>query len=223
MIKDSGERTRFDTGAVRDMHTGKGRMDLLPWEALVEVSKHCEEGALKYGERNCEKGIPIHSLIDSAFRHLAKYMMGMKDEPHLRAAYSPCIWKSNTLNFRTYQPEWRNRMNRAERRRAKKAGIPVKKEPVVNIKAADVQKIKQDASKEAADKAFLLMLGLPVMVLHDKFGFGPVRCERFTDAVLELYDSFEKGYVSLEDIHLTLKEETGITIVSDGRLKDRGN
>ena len=199
MIKDSGERTRFDTGAVRDMHTGKGRMDLLPWEALVEVSKHCEEGALKYGERNCEKGIPIG------------------------IAYSPCIWKSNTLNFRTYQPEWRNRMNRAERRRAKKAGIPVKKEPVVNIKAADVQKIKQDASKEAADKAFLLMLGLPVMVLHDKFGFGPVRCERFTDAVLELYDSFEKGYVSLEDIHLTLKEETGITIVSDGRLKDRGN
>lgn len=83
-------------------------------------------------------------------------------------------------------------MNRAERRRAKKTGIPIKKEPVVNIKAADVQKIKQDASKEAADKAFLLMLGLPVMVLHDKFGFGPVRCERFTDAVLELYDSFEK-------------------------------
>ena len=116
-----------------------------------------------------------------------------------------------------------NTMNRAERRRAKKAGLPVKKEPVVNIKAADVQKIKLDASKEAADKAFLLMLGLPVMVLHDKFGFGPVRCERFTDAVLELYDSFEKGYVSLEDIHLTLKEETGITIVSDGRLKDRGN
>lgn len=86
MIKDSGERTEFGTGAVRDMHSGKGRMDLLPWEALMEVSKHCEEGALKYGERNCEKGIPIHSLIDSAFRHLAKYMMGMKDEPHLRAA-----------------------------------------------------------------------------------------------------------------------------------------
>ena len=41
------------------MHTGKGRMDLLPWEALVEVSKHCEEGALKYGERNCEKAFPF--------------------------------------------------------------------------------------------------------------------------------------------------------------------
>ena len=85
-IKDSGESTTFDTGAVRDMHEGKGRMDLLPWEALIEVSKHCEEGAKKYGERNCEKGIPIHSLIDSAFRHLAKYTIGMDDEPHLRAA-----------------------------------------------------------------------------------------------------------------------------------------
>ena len=103
-------------------------------------------------------------------------------------------------------------MNRAERRKAAKAGLPVKKEPVVNIKAADVQKMKQDASKEAADKAFLLMLGLAVMVLHVKFGFGPVRCERFTVAVLDLYDSFEKGYVTLDDIHGTLKEECGITI-----------
>ncbi len=85
-IADSGDRTTFATGAVRDMHAGKGRMDLLPWEAIIEVSRHCEEGALKYGERNCEKGIPIHSLIDSAFRHLAKYTIGMNDEPHLRAA-----------------------------------------------------------------------------------------------------------------------------------------
>ena len=29
-ILDSGERTEFQTGAVRDMHEGKGRFDLLP-------------------------------------------------------------------------------------------------------------------------------------------------------------------------------------------------
>lgn len=91
-IKDSGERTTFETGAVRDMHAGKGRMDLLPWEAIIEVSKHCEEGALKYGEHNVDKGIPIHSLVDSAFRHLAKYTMGETDEPHLRAAAWNLLW-----------------------------------------------------------------------------------------------------------------------------------
>lgn len=85
-IKDSGNRTEFSTGAVRDMHEGKGNFSLLPWEAIWEVAKHCEKGAVKYGPRNCEKGIPISSLIDSAFRHLAKYMMGWDDEPHLVAA-----------------------------------------------------------------------------------------------------------------------------------------
>lgn len=77
MIKDSGDRTEFETGAKRDMHAGKGRMDLLPWYGIMEVSKHCEEGALKYGEHNVDKGIPLHSLLDSASRHLAKYMVGM--------------------------------------------------------------------------------------------------------------------------------------------------
>ena len=92
MIKDSGDRTQFETGAVRDMHGGKGRMDLLPWAAIMEVSKHCEEGALKYGEHNVDKGIPIHSLIDSAMRHLAKYLEGWDDEPHLRAAAWNVLW-----------------------------------------------------------------------------------------------------------------------------------
>lgn len=95
-IKDSGDRTEFSTGAKRDMHTGKGRMDLLPWDAIMEVSKHCENGALKYGERNVDKGIPIHSFLDSAFRHLAKYMEGWDDEPHLVAAAWNILWAMQT-------------------------------------------------------------------------------------------------------------------------------
>ena len=85
-IKDSGERTEFASGAVRDMHEGKGRCDLLPLTAIIELSKHCEEGALKYGEHNIDKGIPQHSLVDSGMRHLIKYMRGDQDENHLRAA-----------------------------------------------------------------------------------------------------------------------------------------
>jgi hypothetical protein len=90
--KDSGERTKFPSGALRDMHTGKGRMDLLPWSAIMEVSKHCEAGALKYGEHNVDKGIPTHSLLDSAIRHAAKYLAGYVDEPHLVAAAWNLLW-----------------------------------------------------------------------------------------------------------------------------------
>lgn len=92
MIKDSGDRTKFSTGAVRDMHAGKGRMDLLPWRAIMEVSKHCENGAVKYGEHNVDKGIPMHSLMDSGMRHAAKVMIGMDDEDHLLAACWNLLW-----------------------------------------------------------------------------------------------------------------------------------
>jgi hypothetical protein len=101
-LQDSGERTQFYTGAVRDMHEGKGRMDLLPWAAIMELSKHCERGAVKYGERNVDKGVPIHSLLDSASRHIAKYMEGMDDEPHLVAALWNLAW---AVQFEITKPE----------------------------------------------------------------------------------------------------------------------
>ena len=86
MIKDSGERIKFESGAVRDMSEGKGRCDLLPAAAILRLARHYEEGAKKYGDRNWEKGIPLQSFIDSGMRHLLKHMDGQTDEDHLCAA-----------------------------------------------------------------------------------------------------------------------------------------
>lgn len=86
MIKDSGDRRAFNTGAVRDMQTGKGDMASLPNAAILRLSKHYEAGASKYGRWNYTKGIPISSFLDSALRHLFKYMDGWDDEDHLAAA-----------------------------------------------------------------------------------------------------------------------------------------
>lgn len=133
-IKDSGARTEFPSGAVRDIQEGKGRCDLMPldvvagllggfynkpdsvldpidvfiytgsmrclYDALeyfrnmwgvdfptmfLEVAKHFEEGAKKYGENNWQKGIPVRCYIDSAVRHYLKWLRGDTDEPHDRA------------------------------------------------------------------------------------------------------------------------------------------
>lgn len=150
-ILDSGDRTEFESGAVRDMREGKGRCDLLPlgvvsrlfnnkifeyieefqcdgdvkhlyeaidffsyrWapvekglaggdlemtsyaEMLLEVAKHFEEGAKKYGDDNWRKGIPAHVYIDSAVRHYLKFLAHWDDEPHDRAVawnLMCCIW-----------------------------------------------------------------------------------------------------------------------------------
>ena len=101
-LPDSGQRTEFETGAVRDLSVGKGRMDLLPWLAIIEVAKHCEKGAIKYGERNVDKGIPVHSFYDSAARHLAKHISGLTDEDHLVAACWNLLW---ALQQRFTHPE----------------------------------------------------------------------------------------------------------------------
>ena len=85
-IKDSGERTVFGSGAVRDMHEGKGDMASLPNSAILRLSKHYESGAKKYGRWNYTKGIPVSSFLDSALRHIFKYLDGWDDEDHMSAA-----------------------------------------------------------------------------------------------------------------------------------------
>ena len=63
---------------------------------LLEVSKHFEEGALKYGDNNWQKGIPPECYMDSAIRHYLKHLRGDKDEDHARAFVwniMCCIWE----------------------------------------------------------------------------------------------------------------------------------
>lgn len=56
-----------------------------PYDMFLEVAIHFEQGALKYGENNWQKGIPVHCYIDSAVRHYLKHRRGDTDEPHNRA------------------------------------------------------------------------------------------------------------------------------------------
>ena len=152
-IKDSGNRTEFATGAVRDIQQGKGRFDLMPLDAvenllwayergtltascmisdvieyinkfkrdgisgslmqavccyaratrkdifalMLDVAKHFENGALKYGEHNWEKGIPISRYIDSALRHLMKDCACETDEDHAAAFVWNCMCAAWTM------------------------------------------------------------------------------------------------------------------------------
>lgn len=103
-------------------------------------------------------------------------------------------------------------MNRKQRRNMIKQGINVKSEPVINIKVADVQNIKKQATNEAVDTAFTAMLAIPMLVMRDRYGFGRKRLEKFMDEVFEVYDSFNNDYLTLDDMHKALKDEVGFTI-----------
>ena len=75
-----------ESGAVRDVRDGKGRFDLLPFDAFRRVALVLEDGARHYGDRNWEKGMPNSWFIDSGTRHLSQFINGEWDEDHLAKA-----------------------------------------------------------------------------------------------------------------------------------------
>jgi len=85
-VKDSGKRQEFETGSRRDSREGKGRFDLLPPYAITRLAIHFENGATKYGDGNYLKGQPTHRYMESALRHLFKYIDGDREEDHLSAS-----------------------------------------------------------------------------------------------------------------------------------------
>lgn len=99
-------------------------------------------------------------------------------------------------------------MNRQQRRNL---GINAKPKTYV-LTDQQIAKLKADAVKEASEKAFVAMLGLPLITLRDKFDFEQAGLERFTDELLEEYKCFDEGYIGLDELKRVIKDETGVKI-----------
>ncbi len=98
-------------------------------------------------------------------------------------------------------------LTRAEKRRAEKV-----KTATYNLTKEQIDNIKREAVDEATLIAMKLLIGLPIMANRDLFGHGKKRLEQLANKIFYLFDSYEKGYISMEDIDKTILEETGMTI-----------
>lgn len=109
-------------------------------------------------------------------------------------------------------------MNRSERRRL---GIK-RKEPSITVKMEDIDRMKKEATKAAADWAFFMMLAVPTMVIHDHFSEimkKDGREKRFVDLCLDTYKCYEAGLVDIRELKQVLKEEAGVEICLGGKEK----
>ncbi len=89
-LPDSGKRTNFGTGAVRDAAEGKGLPSCIPPEAIRRLAVHFEAGSKKYAKNNWMQGIPLSRYSDSLNRHLLAASEGDDSEDHLAA----CLWNA---------------------------------------------------------------------------------------------------------------------------------
>ena len=85
-LPDTGERTKYATGAVRDASIGKGHWHAIPRIALQKMAERFEGGAKKYNRNNWMRGIPLSHYQDSAMRHIAAWAAGDASEDHMGAA-----------------------------------------------------------------------------------------------------------------------------------------
>ena len=65
-----------DSGAMRE-GIGLPYMRQLPLEALIAAAVSLEYGAVKYDNRNWEKGLPWQQMIDSLKRHIDDFERGI--------------------------------------------------------------------------------------------------------------------------------------------------
>lgn len=102
-------------------------------------------------------------------------------------------------------------MNRQQRRMAQKKGLPVTHEPVFNMKQSDIKKMKQEATEQAVDAAMILLLGIPVKVLKEKYGWGmKKRLPEFCEAMIDVYTDFSNGDLTLEQFADLIYQECGV-------------
>lgn len=82
----------FETGAVRGTDLAALRYDLISPIGLKALAAAYGEGVAKYGELNCEKGMPVTDLLNHAINHIFMFLSGDRSEDHLgHAMWNVCM------------------------------------------------------------------------------------------------------------------------------------
>ena len=95
---------------------GKPRFDLIPPLPLLELAKLYATGAVKYAERNMEKGLKFGRVFAAMMRHAWKWWAGQKyDEEDGQHHLISVIWCALTLfELERNRPEFDDRPDYAK-------------------------------------------------------------------------------------------------------------
>ena len=115
-------------------------------------------------------------------------------------------------------------MNRAELRRQKK--LEAKKDKIYHLTQAQIDKIKEDAKKDAmpdaVDVSFGLMLAVPTNVLARCYWekSAPKRIPQFLEECLSVYESISAGSLKITDLIEDVEEVGKLKLECVNRLRE---
>lgn len=94
-------------------------------------------------------------------------------------------------------------------------------------KEIEREKIKKEIAKNVEDRVIpriqAACLAATAVVLHDKFGFGEKRLNKYIEEVFEVFESIYTGYVSFDDLKACIYDELGIDFdaLEEKKIRER--
>lgn len=83
-----------------------------------------------------------------------------------------------------------------------------------------MQQMKDELTTEVEDELLMKVVGISVLIIHDKFGSlmkrevdGQGREQRFVDEFQKMFRALSEERLTLDDIKDTLQEECGIKMI----------
>ena len=102
-------------------------------------------------------------------------------------------------------------MNRQQRRAMAKSHQPVGTDKIYYLKQSDIDRIKREATAKAIDEAMVLLLGIPVKVMRDKYHWGlRQRLPEFCEALTDEYQNFADGEMTVEEYEDMIEQYCGV-------------
>lgn len=90
------------------------------------------------------------------------------------------------------------------------------------ITQARMERLINQAAKKTERTMFIMSVCAAAMALHDDFGFGPARLDRFVTAIMRKINDFDEGLYSATDAAQWLEDYAGIKmreVLSDGTVR----
>ncbi len=101
-------------------------------------------------------------------------------------------------------------MNRAERRRQQKESAKIK-EPTYTLTKYQIQQLKQEAYDKAMQDVTILTLGIPIMVMREKYGWGSrKRLPDFAEALTDEFQKFAENNRTVREYRQRVFDLTGL-------------
>lgn len=87
----------------------------------------------------------------------------------------------------------------------------VKKNPTITLKQSKLESMQDEWNREGVINAMVLLF----TVLHDKEGYGHKRLRRVFNQTVELAQTVNERYVSIEELQKALLDEIDVRIVAE--------